>query len=119
MVEETARDFLMDEFRPITTRPGASNPMDSKFGIMQPAVAAEFVRPVKNEEARSHEAHDAKWPPAPAAFAVAGYALSVETGFVATVPKCEESAASGENLVASLPVDYLITALPGLRRSTG
>jgi hypothetical protein len=93
--------------------------MDSKFSIMQPAVAAEFVRPVKNEEAPSHEAHDATWPLAPAAFAVAGHALSVETGFVTTVPKCAESAASGENLAASLPADYLITALPALRRRPG
>jgi hypothetical protein len=53
------------------------------------------------------------------AFAVAGHALSVETGFVTTVPKCEESAASGENLPASLPVDYLITALPELKRRPG
>jgi general secretion pathway protein A len=119
MVEETARDFLMDEFRPITARSGASSLMNSKFGIMQPGVAAEFVRPVKNQEAPSHEAHDAKRPPAPAAFAVAGHALSVETGFVTTVPKCEESAASGENLAASLPVDYLITAVPELRRRPG
>ena len=119
LVEETAQDFLMDEFRPITARSGASNPMDSKFSIMQPAVAAAFVRPVKNEEARSHEAHDAKSPPAPAAFAVARRALSVETGFVTTVPKCEESAAPGENLAESLPVDYSVTALPGLRRPPG
>jgi type II secretory pathway predicted ATPase ExeA len=119
MVEETARDFLMEEFRPITACSGANNPMDSKFGIMQPAVAAEFVRPVKNQAAPSHEAHDAKWPPAPAAFAVAGHALSVETGFVTTVPKCEESAASGENLAPSLPVDYFLTVLPGLKRRPG
>jgi general secretion pathway protein A len=119
MVEETARDFLMDEFRPITTRSAVSNPMDSKFSIMQPVVAKELVRPVKNEEAPSHEAHDAKWPPAPAASAVAGHALSVENGFVTTVPECEESAASEENLAAALSVDYLVTALPELRQRQG
>src|ERR1700719_1970577 len=43
MVEATARDFLMDEFRPITARSVPSNPKDSKFSIMRPAVAAEFV----------------------------------------------------------------------------
>src|ERR1700719_3930574 len=119
MVEETARDFLMDEFRPITARSVPSNPKDRKFSIMRRDVAAEFVQPVKNEEVPSHKIHDVKWPPTPPAFAVAGHALSAETAFVTTVSKCEESAASGENLAASLLVEYLVTSLPGLRRRPG
>lgn len=100
MVEEAARDFLLDDFRPIVTPSRVSNPVDSKLSIVQPAFAKELVRSVKNEDARSHEAHDGEWSPASAAFPVEGHAPS-------------------ENLDASLSMDYSVPALPGLERPRG
>jgi general secretion pathway protein A len=114
MVEEAARDFLLDEFRPITTRSSVRNCVHSKRTVMHSIFAKELVRPFTTEEARLHEPPHTTWPPAPAAFAVEEPALTAEDSSVITVPECGESAASGENLNVSVSLNDLIPALPGL-----
>jgi len=119
MVEEAARDFLMDEFRAFTTRSSVSNHMDSKLTVMQSGFAKELARTLTRDEADSHEVPGTKWPAAPAPLAVEEPALTAENSPVTTVPECEVSAASGENLNVSLSSDDLSPALLGLEPGQG
>ncbi len=119
MVEEAARDFLLDDFGPIITPSSMSNPMDSKLTILQPAFAMELAQPVKHDEARSLEAHEAKWPPAPAAFSMEGHTPSAENSFATTVAECEGSAVPGKKLDASLSMNYLVPVFPGMEPRQG
>jgi general secretion pathway protein A len=114
MVEEAARDFLMDEFSAITTRSSVSTNMDSKLTVMQPVCAEDLVRTFIREETSSRDARGAKWPAAPAAFADTESALAAENIPVKTAPECEVNAASVKNLNVSLSSDDLSPALPAL-----
>ena len=114
MVEEAARDFLMDEFRAVTTRPSASRNVDSKLKVMQSVFAKDLVRTFTREETGSHEARGAKWPAASAAFADEKPMLTAENIPVKTVSECEVNAASGTSLNVSLSLDDLSPALPGM-----
>jgi general secretion pathway protein A len=119
MVEEAARDFLMDEFRAFPTRSSVSNHMDSKLTVMQSGFAKELARPFTREEADSQEVPGEKWPAAPAPLAVEEPPLTAENSPVATVPEYEVRAASGENLNVSLSSDDLSPALLGLEPGQG
>ena len=119
MVEEAARDFLMDEFRAFTTRSSVSKHMESKIAVLQSGFARELVRPLTREEAGLHGAPGAKRPAAPAPLAVEEPALTAENSPVATVPEREVSAASGENLNVSLSSDDLSPASLGLEPGQG
>jgi type II secretory pathway predicted ATPase ExeA len=119
MVEEAARDFLMDEFSAITTRSSVSTNMDSKLTIMQPVFAKDLVRTFIREETSSRDARGAKWPAAPAAFADEESALTAENIPVKTAPECEVDAASVKNLNVSISSDDLSPALPVLESGQG
>jgi len=105
MVEEAALDFLVDEFRPMTTR--------RRTGV-QSIFAKELVRPFTTEEARLRELSRTTWPFALAAFAGAEPALTAENSSVTTVPECGEIPASGEKRNVCVPVHDLIPAPPKL-----
>lgn len=114
MVEEAARDFLMDEFGAITPRSSVSTYMDSKLTVMQPLFAKDLERTFTREETSSREVRGAKWPAAPATFADEESALTVEKIPVKTAPQCELNAASGKNLNVSFSSDNLSPALRAL-----
>lgn len=114
MVEEAARDFLWEEFRPVPTHSSFRNTANSNLTVMHSIVANEFVRPFTREEASVHEQPDTTGPPALATFAVEEPALTAENSSVTNVPEYGESAASGENQNLSVSLDGLIPGLPGL-----
>jgi len=114
MVEEAARNFLLDEFRPIPRPSSFSNHGNSHCPVMRSTFAKELVRPFTTEEASLHEPPHTTWPSAPAAVAVEEPALTAENSSVTTHPECGESSASGENLNVSVSLNDLIPALPGL-----
>lgn len=114
MVEEAARDFLLDEFRPVTTLCGFSKPINSNLNVMQSIFAKELVRPFTTEEASLHEPPHTTWPSAPATFAVEEPVLTPESSSVTTVPERGEISAPGENLNVSISLKDLIPALPGI-----
>lgn len=49
MVEEAARDFLMEEFRPLSSQPGMTTHIDSKLTVMPSEFASEFGRSFREE----------------------------------------------------------------------
>jgi general secretion pathway protein A len=114
MVEEAARDFLLDESRAFTTRSSFSNHINSSLTVMQSILAKESVRPFTTEETSLREPPHTTRPPALAAFAAEKPALTAENSFVTTVPEGGEISASGENLNVSISVNDLIPCLPGL-----
>jgi type II secretory pathway predicted ATPase ExeA len=112
MVEEIARDFLLDESRAFTTRSSFGNHINSNLTVMQSIFAKELVRPFTTEEASLREPTHSTWPPALAAFAVEEPALTAENSSDTTVPECGEISASGENLNVSVSLNELIPTLP-------
>jgi general secretion pathway protein A len=116
MVEEAARDFLMDEFDPITTRARAGNHLDSRLSVMHSVFAKELVRPFTSQEMRSHETPHAEWTTAPAAFAVEKPAPTIENSLLATTTEREEIASSKKNLSEFDSSAVLDPALPKLER---
>jgi general secretion pathway protein A len=114
IVEEAARDFLLDEYRPATTPSGGSNPINSNLTVMQSISAHELVSPSRTEEESGHEVPHTTWPPAPAAFAVEEPALTAENSSATTVPECGELSVSEENQNVSVSLDDLTPGLPGL-----
>jgi hypothetical protein len=114
MVEEAARDFLLDESRTFTTRASFSNHINTNLTVKQSILAKELVRPFTTEEASLREPPHSTWPPALAAIAAKKPALTAENSFVATVPEGGEISASGENLNVSVSLNEVIPSLPGV-----
>ena len=114
MVEEAARDFLLDEFPLVPAHPDLRDHMDCNLPAMYSISKKELVPPFTTEQASLPEPPHKTWPSAPAAFAVKEPALTRESSSLAAVPACVEMLASGENLNVSVSMNNLISALPGL-----
>jgi general secretion pathway protein A len=106
MVEEAARDFLLDEFHPFTAHSSFRNPMNSNLSVMQSMSAKELERPFTMKKTSLLELLQTTWPPAAAALALEEPALAAESSFVTSVPE------SGESLNVSVSVNDWIPALP-------
>jgi general secretion pathway protein A len=114
MVEEAARDSLLDKFRPVTTSSNFRSHINSNLTVMKSIFAKELVRPFTTEEASLHEPPQTTWPPARATFPAEEPALTAENSSDTTVPEGGEISASGESLNVSVFVNDLIPSLPGL-----
>ena len=114
MVEEAAREYLLDDFRPVPALPSFSNQMDSDLAVMYSSFAKELVPPFTADEASLPEPPHNTSPSAPESFVVEEPALTRENSSLATVPLCVEMLASGENLNVSVSLDDLISDSPGL-----
>jgi general secretion pathway protein A len=112
MVEEIARDFLLDESRAFTTRSSFNSHLNSNLTVMESIFAKELVRPFTTEEASLREPPHTTWPPVLAAFAVEEPALTAEKRSDTIVPKCGEISALGENRNVPVSLNELIPALP-------
>jgi type II secretory pathway predicted ATPase ExeA len=115
MVEEAARDFLMEEFRPLATYPGMTRRMDNKLSVTHSEFARERGRSFREEAGCSLEATGAERPVAVVGFAEGERRPSAGNGMVATVPEERESAVWEEHLNTSLSVLDLVPASPEFR----
>ena len=111
MVEEAARDFLMEEFRPLATYPGMTRRMDSKLSAMHSELARELGSSVREEAACLLKTDSAEKPAAVVAFAEKERGPRAETSMVAALPE-ERDVAAEEHLNTSLSVLDLIPASP-------
>lgn len=114
MVEEAARDFLWEEFRPVPMHSSSGNNATRDLAVIQSISAKQSVRPFTTEESSVHEQPNTTRPPALATFAVEEPALTAEKNSVTTVLKLGERAALSENQNLSVSLDGLIPGLPGL-----
>jgi len=114
MVEEAARDFSLEEFRPVTTHSSVRNHELSNLVGKHSIFAKELVRPCITEQRSLHESPPTTEPSAPAAFGIGEPALTADNNSIASVPERGDISTSVEN--ADLPVSLsdLIPALPGL-----
>jgi hypothetical protein len=113
MVEEAARDFLMEEeFRPLATCPGITRCTDSKLSVMHSEFAREPGSSVREEAACSLKAEGAERPAAVVAFAEEERGPSAGNSMVAAVPEERDATASEGHLNTSLSVLDLIPASP-------
>jgi general secretion pathway protein A len=113
MVQEAARDFLLDEFRPVTPRLSVGKNTNSNLTVMQSMVANEWERPAAAGEASLHEPPHATWSPAPAALAAEESMLTAENSFATTLSKSGE-AAQRENLNVSICMGALGPTMAGV-----
>jgi general secretion pathway protein A len=114
MVEEAARDFLLDESRAAATRSSLNNHVNSNLTVMQSILTKELMGPCMTAGAGLGELPHATRPPAETAVAVAEPVLAAEKSSVTTVPECVEISASGENRDVSVCLKDLTPALPGI-----
>jgi type II secretory pathway predicted ATPase ExeA len=112
MVEEAARDFLMEEFRPLATCPGVTKRMDSKLSVIHSKFVREPGSSVREEAACSLKAEGAERPAAVVAFTEAEREPSAGNSMVAAVPEEREAAALEGHVNISLSVLDLIPASP-------
>ena len=114
MVEEAARDFLLDESPLVPARPGLRDHMGRNLPAMYSISKKELVPLFTAEQASLPEPPHKTWPFAPTAFAVKESALTRESSSLAPVPICVEMLSSPEDLNASVSTNNLISALLGL-----
>jgi general secretion pathway protein A len=119
MVEEAARDFLMEEFRPLATCLGMTRRMDSKLSVIHSKFAREPGSSVREEAACSLKAGDAERPAAVVGFTEEERWPSARNSVVAAVPEERDAAASEGHLNTSLSVLDLIPAPPEFGTSQG
>jgi len=113
MVEEAARDFLLDEFRPLAARTRVDNHLESKVSIMQPLLAPELLRPFTSHEARSQQEPLADLIPAPYQAAVKKSAFFAKSGVATTALKGQAHAGSDEGVDTFHPIPELVPAGSG------
>ncbi len=113
MVEEAARDFSLDEFRPVTTRSSVRNHEPSNLVVKHSIFAKDLVRPFITGETGLHETPRTTEPARPAAFGIGGPALSADNSSVASVPERGDISPSVENSDVPVSLNDLIPALPG------
>jgi type II secretory pathway predicted ATPase ExeA len=111
MVEEAARDFLMEEFRPLAACHGFTTHVDSKLSVMHTESAREPGRSFWEEPGSPLEPTGGEMPAAQVAFADEERGASAGNSMIATAPE-EESAASVEDSDTSLSVLHLVPASP-------
>ena len=112
MVEEAARDFLMDDFRPVTSRPGAMLHLDDKpnFAASEFASApdtssaAERMDPLEDSEAEKFAS--------PPVFAEEVSEHVAQCLTATSVLECPESEAPEERVDASLSGLHLVPSSP-------
>lgn len=114
MVEEAARDFLLDEFRPVTPCLSVANNINSSLKVMQSIAANKWERPVATGEASLHESSHATWSPVSVALSARGSMSMAENSSAATLPECVESTTQRENLNVSISMNDLGPARLGL-----
>ena len=114
MVEEAARDFLMDEFRPLSACHSLPTHMHSSLTVMNSESTRETAHPYREEAGSSLEPTGAESPSAAIGFVEAEREPSTAMCMVAAAPEEGESAASAENLDTSLSVLDLVPASPEL-----
>lgn len=119
MVEEAARDFLMEEFRPLATCLSVTRRMDSKLSVIHSKFAGEPGSSVREEAACSLKAGDAQRPAAVVGFTEKERGPSARNSVVAAVPEERDAAASEKHLNTSLSVLDLIPASPEFGTSQG
>src|ERR1700675_2582308 len=112
MVEEAARDFLMDEFRPVTSVPGAMLHLDEKPNFVASEFACAPDRSSAAERMDALEASEAEKFASPPAFAEEVSEPAAECLTATSVLECPESEAPEEHLDASLSVLHLVPASP-------
>ena len=112
MVEEAARDFLMDDFRPVTTIRGTMLPLDGKLNFATPEFARAPDQSFPAEEMDALEDSGADTFVSPPAFANEESAPAGECLTATSVLECPESEAREERLGASHAVLHLVPASP-------
>jgi general secretion pathway protein A len=113
MVEEAARDFLMEEFRPLAAWRGIAMQMDSNLTVIHSEPSSELARSFREEAASSSDPTGAQWPAAAIGFAEEERESNTANSMIATAPNEEEEwAASEEASDTSLSVLDLVPAPP-------
>ena len=112
MVEEAARDFLMEEFRPLSSCHGLPIHGDNKLSVVHSEFASGPGRSSSEEAGASLHAAGMESSAAAIAFAEEERAGRTGNCLIATSSKEHEGAASGEDLNASLSVLDLVPASP-------
>jgi general secretion pathway protein A len=114
MVEEAARDFLLDDRRTFATRSGFSHPVGGNLTVMQSIFAEELTRPCTAEEASLHQPLVRSGTPAPAILDVEEPACAAESCTGITGPEYRDIADSGEGQNESVAMLASIPLLPEL-----
>jgi type II secretory pathway predicted ATPase ExeA len=104
MVEEAARDFLMEEFQPLTSRLGMARRVDSKLSVMHSEFAREPWSSLREEAACSLKAEGAERRAAVVAFREEECGPSVGNSMVAARPEeRDDSSLSVLDLIPASP----------------
>ena len=113
MVEEAARDFLMEEFRPLAAWRGIPMQMDSNLTVIHSEPSSEAARSFREEAASSSDPGGAHWPAAAIGFPEEELQSNTANTMIATAPNEEQEwAASEEDSNTSLSVLDLVPASP-------
>jgi general secretion pathway protein A len=112
MVEEAARDFLMEEFQPLAAYPGMTMRMDSKLSVMNQEFAREPGRFFHEETGSLPEPAGTEKPAAVIGIVEEERGPRAAESVIASAHEEGESAASEEDSVASLSVLDLVPATP-------
>lgn len=112
MVEEAARDFLMEEFHPLAAHPGMTTRMDSNLSVVNSEVAREPGRSIREVTGISLEPIGTERPAAVVGFAEEEHGPRPGESMIGTAPEERENAALEEDLVTSLSVLDLVPASP-------
>jgi general secretion pathway protein A len=112
MVEEAARDFLMEEFRPLSACSGMTMSLDSNPSVMNLESAREPGRPSWEDAGSSLAPAGREMPACAIAFAEEKREPSTGNTMIATAPEEEESAESEKHSDTSLSVLDLVPASP-------
>jgi type II secretory pathway predicted ATPase ExeA len=112
MVQEAARDFLMDEFRPVTSFTGAMLHQNDKLNFTTSDLAGAPDRSCPAEEMVALEDSETDTFVSPPAFAEKGSASAEECLTATSVLECPESEARKEHLEASLSMLHLVPTSP-------
>ena len=112
MVEEAARDVLMEDFRPLAAHPGMTMRMDGNLTVMNSEVARAPRQSIREDSGCPREATGAQRPASAIGFAEEESEPSAAMSMVATAAEEGEGAPSEKNLNASLSVRDLVPASP-------
>jgi general secretion pathway protein A len=112
MVEEAARDFLMEDFRPLSASFGSSPRLDSRLNVIHAEPTRVFAHTFREETGSSQESTGREMPTARAGLSEEERESGTPECIVATAVEAD-SAASAAGLDASLSVLDLVPASPG------
>ena len=111
MVEEAARDFLMEEFQPLSASHGLSPHLDTRLSVIHAEPTRDFARSFREETGSSLEPTGREMPRALAGLSEEERESGTAECLVATAVE-EASAASAAGLDAFLSVLDLVPASP-------